>query len=293
MSYLKPMPNKHHKILKYVCLISAILLILVISAAIWLYTGTLTQGKIKIFQTLPLPMALVNGHSLSMKDFLIRFAVAQKIFAQNNAQQAKTAIIKQLILENEVSQLAAQRGIFVSQKQIDQEYSVLSAQTNLQGQPNFEKFLQSRNLDESIFKNSVIKPKLLLDQLQTWFNFQPNFSPQAYALANRLFAQINSGGEIAALAGQYSEDPAGKSSKGDMGFVQITDLSPELRESVSSLKSGETKIIPGLTGLHIIRLEKQTGNQLHLKEIFLNINNFNAWLDNQTKNFKIINLLNI
>jgi len=287
------MPNKHHKILKYGCLISAIALVLVILAAAWLYSGTLTPGKIKIFQTIPLPMALVNGHPLSMKDFLIRFAAAQKTLAQNNAQQTKPAIVQQLIKEAEVSQLASQREVSVNQKQIDQEYSALSAQTNLEGQANFEGFLQSRGLTENILKNSVIKPELLLNQLQIWFNSQPNLSPQAYQLANSLLGQINSGTSMSALAGQFSQDPTGKSLGGDMGFVQITDLSQELRESVSGLKPGETKIIPGLKGLHIIRLEEQTGNLLHLRGIFLNTNDFNAWLDTQTKNFKVINLLRI
>ncbi len=287
------MPSKHRKILKYVCWLTAIILVLIISTALWLYTGTLTQDKIKIFQIVPLPMALVNGHPLPIKDFLIRFGVAQKVLTQNNEQQAKFAIAQQLILEDEISQLAAQSDVSVNQKQIDQEYSILSAQTNLQGQPNFEKFLQSQNLNESILKNSVIKPELLLDQLRIWFNSQPNLNLRAYGLANNLLTQINEGSDMAALAVHFSEDPTGKSSEGDMGFVQITDLSLELRESVSNLKPGETKIIPGLKGLYIIRLEEQTNNRLHLREIFLNTDDFNAWLNAQTKNFKVINLLKI
>jgi parvulin-like peptidyl-prolyl isomerase len=287
------MPNQHKFFLKFVYWALAIILVLAILSVVWLYSGTLTHAKIKIFQTVPLPMALVNGHPLSMQDFLIRFSVAQKTLGQSNGQQTKFAIVQQLILEAEVSQLAQQRDVSVSQKQIGDEYLVLSEQTNLQGQTDFKNLLLSQNLDEGIFKNNVIKPELLFNQLRIWFNSQAGLNPQAYQLANGLIEQINGGKDMTALASQFSEDPAGKSSGGDMGFVQITDLSGELRESVANMKPGEAKIIPGLYGLYIIRLEQETGNQLHLREIFLNTADFNSWLGSQTKKFKIINLLTI
>lgn len=282
------MSNKHYKILKQVYWISAIILVFIILSVVWLYSGTLTQGKIKIFQTLPLPMALVNWHPIPMKDFLVRFGAAQKTLSQNNEQQIKFAIVQKLIMEAEVSQLAAQRGVSASAQQINQEYLILSDQTNLQGQRDFKNFLQNQGLNEYYLKNNVIKPKLLLERLQIWFNSQPNLNSRAYRLANNLLEQINGGGDMAVLAGQFTEDPAGKGTGGDMGFVQITDLSGELRESASALKPGDVKIISGLGGLYIIRLEEQTGNRLHLREIFLNADNFNAWLDSQTEKFKVI-----
>jgi hypothetical protein len=287
------MPNKRKNFLKFVCWASAIILVLLTAATFWLYLGALTPGKTKIFQIVPLPMALVNGHPLLMKDFLIRYGIAQKTLGQNVKPQTKLDIVRQLIKESEVSALAAQRDVTVGQKQIDNEYLVLSEQTDLQGQQKFKNFLQSQGLNENLLKNNIIKPDLLLKQLHIWFNSQPNLNPQAYQQANTLLGQINSGDNMASLAGQFTEDLAGKSSGGDMGFVQITDLSGELRESVGSLKPGEAKIIPGLAGLYIIRLEGQTGNQLHLRGIFLNTSDFNSWFESQTKNFKIINLLRI
>jgi len=287
------MQKKHLSALKKFYWVLAFVLILLITTVVWLYSGTLSEAKLKIFKTVPLPMALVNGRPISAGKFLARFAVAQKTLGQNGAEGTKLAIASELIREAEVSRLASQRDVAVSAKQIDLEYAAVSGQTDLGGGPNFEEFLQSRGLSESSFKNDVLKPKLLLNGLRIWFNLQPNLNSAAYQKANSLLEQINSGGNMPALAARFSEDAAGKSADGDMGFVQITDLSPELRESVSNMKPGEVKIIPGLLGINIIRLEGQTGNLLHLRQIFLNTNDFNAWLDSQAKNFKIINLLKI
>ncbi len=268
-------------------LIWALLFAVIVAVAmlVWLYTGSLSTAKVKIFQKVPLPMALVNGQPLLMSAFLTRYNVAQLSSNGSVNPQLKISIYNQLIKEAVVAQTASQKDISVNRAQIDFEYSAL------QSQSNFQPSLQNFGFDPNSFKNDVIKPNLLLQHLQIWFNSQPNLNPNAYALANDLITQINGGQDMAVLAGKYAQNLTDKGSEGDMGFVQITDISPELRESVSELKPGETKIIPGLKGLYLIILEEQTGNSLHLREIFLPTANFNDWLESQIKNFNIINFL--
>ena len=140
------MQKKRPGALKFIYWTLAIVLIF-LAAAFWLYSGTLIQAKLKIFKTVPLPMALVNGRPISTGEFLARFAVAQKTLGQNGAERTKFAVASELIQEAEVSQLASQRDVAVSAKQIDSEYSAVLAQTDLGGEPNFEEFLQSRGLN--------------------------------------------------------------------------------------------------------------------------------------------------
>lgn len=287
---MMPRAKKSFKILYWILLVLLILLSVFLA---WLYSGTVTSAKVVIFQAVPLPMALVNGYPLPMKDFLIRLNIAQKTLGKPAAQKAKSDIIKKLIREQEVSQLARQKDVSVSQKQIDQEYSRLAGQTNLQGKANFGEFLAARGLTENILKNNIIKKQLLLNQLLIWFNSQPALSPEAYARANSLIEKIKNGEDMPSLASQFTQDELGKQTGGDMGFVQIIELSPELREGVSSLEPNQAKIVPGTAGLHVIRLEQQLGNQLHLREIFLNTSSFDVWLNAQTKKFSVINLLKI
>jgi hypothetical protein len=279
------MPKLRINFLKPLIWILLFAVIVAVAMLVWLYTGSLSTAKVKIFQKVPLPMALVNGRPLLMSTFLTRYNVAQLSSNENVNPQLKISIYNQLIKEAVVAQMASQKDISVNRAQIDFEYSAL------QSQPNFQQSLQNFGFDPNSFKNDVIKPNLLLQHLQIWFNSQPNLNPNAYALANDLITQMNGGQDMAVLAGKNAQNSTDKGLEGDMGFVQITDISPELRESVSELKPGETKIIPGLKGLYLIMLEEQTGNSLHLREIFLPTADFNDWLESQIKNFNIINFL--
>ena len=95
------------------------------------------------------------------------------------------------------------------------------------------------------------------------------------------------------LAGQYTQDQMGKATGGDVGFVQVTELSPELRENIQKIQLNQVKIIPGVKGLYIIKNEAQIGNKIHLRIIFLNTSNFDNWLSLQIKKFKVVSLLKI
>lgn len=210
-----------------------------------------------------------------MSDLTLRVNIGQK----SGLGASQSLIYSQLIKEEEISQLARARDISVSQKQIDDEYAALAIKDSL-------------GLSGGEIKNQIIKPVLLLKELRLWFNSQRNLNEQTYKLADSLLDRINKdSGLMPELAGQFSEDKTGKSVKGDMGFVQITDLSPELRESASSMKTGETKIVPGILGLYLFRLEEQHGNQVHLRTIFLNTSDFDAWFNGEFKKFNVINLV--
>ena len=67
------------KIFKIVLISFVILLALLAGGVSWLYSGELTPLKTKIFSSLPLPMATVNGRMVTMKTFLLRERQAEKM----------------------------------------------------------------------------------------------------------------------------------------------------------------------------------------------------------------------
>jgi hypothetical protein len=275
----------------YLVAVLALIAVFVFGAMLWLYGGQLTPAKIAVFRIVPLPMALVNFSPLPMNNFLTRFSVSEKILGEKEGQAEKPKIVGRLILESEISQLAAQRDLSASQKQIDDAYSA-TAQNAGTG-ANLEEYLAKQGLNEGIFKDDVLKPAILTNELRAWFYAQRNLNTTAYQLADSLLEKINSGSDMAELAAQYTQDETGKDVFGDMGYVQITGLAPELREAVSGMKVGDVKIIPGDFGIHIIRMEGQVGNLFHLRQILLSGSDFNEWFNLQVKNFKVINLLKV
>jgi peptidyl-prolyl cis-trans isomerase D len=76
------------------------------------------------------------------------------------------------------------------------------------------------------------------------------------AKAAKVLKLAKDGGDFAALARQYSEDPA-KSSGGDLGFFSAGQMVPEFEDAVFSMQPGAiSEVIKTQFGYHIIRLEE-------------------------------------
>ena len=91
---------------------------------------------------------------------------------------------------------------------------------------------------------------------------------------------------MAQLAASPSQDSFQQATGGDLGFVDITQLLPELRQVVGGMKVGDVKVIPSRYGINIMKLEGKNGNQLHLRQIFLQGGNFQMWYNNETNGYR-------
>jgi len=87
--------------------------------------------------------------------------------------------------------------------------------------------------------------------------------------AAQLLRQIQGGADFAAVARDYSEDPASAPNGGDLQFqpLQALDsLDPKLAQAVQRMRVGETSpVIETKYGFHIVKLlEKDAGGQKDL-----------------------------
>lgn len=251
----------------------------------WLYFGKFTPARQRIFQTFSLPIAFVNWQPVSMRD------LAWRLDEGNNAQSANNdqAIFDELIYESKLSLLARSLGLGVSQEEIDADYE---ARAQAAGQ-DFSALLAQRGISEQNFKESAIKPEVLKTKVNIWYNSQESLNGQIWQQAQSLLAQLNQGQDFAAVAKADSQDAGSASLGGDMGFINSLSILPELREPVENLNPGETKILPSRLGLHIIQLESKAGGNLHLRQIFLSVPNFNDWLDQQLAKYRVYKLINV
>ncbi len=283
--------NKHKKrSLKILGALAVFFLLVAITSFIWLYSGELTPAKFKVFNCLPLPVAVVNGRSLYMDNFNTRWQTYEKLLqnqkTSETANQAKNKIFAQMVADETISQVASRHGLYADSAQINSEYSNQTAQSK-----TFTESLAKYGLTEKTYKHYVLAPKLLQTELRVWFNFQEDLNQKQYGLAKDLLTQINNGADMSGLAKQYSQEATGKITGGDMGFLDPTELLPEMRESIYSLNIGETKIVPNRFGIYIIKLEDKNSNHFRLRQIYLEPENFDQWFFLQTKNYKIYKLI--
>jgi parvulin-like peptidyl-prolyl isomerase len=287
--------KKHPKKIYKIASAAIVLSLIIASLTFWLYKGSLTANKIRIFNALPLPMAVVGGQNIPVREFLQRQMVANTVLGAGSLNQAqnKNSIYDALINETKAALVAQKYSAGVSQKEIDLEYQTRASQTDITGKRTFFELLKNYGLGETDFKNKIIKPQLLEQKIKIWHVSQQALNKDLYARAESLGQKIKSGENMGALATTFSQDETSKSVFGDLGFVDTSEVLPELREPLSSIKVGEVEIIPSRFGLHIIRLEGKNGNQMHLRQIFLEDSNFDNWYSTQTQNIKVYKLLNL
>lgn len=82
--------------------------------------------------------------------------------------------------------------------------------------------------------------------------------------------RILKGGNFAALARIYSEDPGSAKKGGELGFVERGTFVPEFEAAAFSLNQGEvSEIIETQFGYHILELIQRRGEQINVRHILL------------------------
>ncbi len=75
------------------------------------------------------------------------------------------------------------------------------------------------------------------------------------ATAKKIIADLQKGGDFAALSKQYSKEPGASQQGGDLGFFKKTDMVPEFADAAFALKDNEVSPVPVKTqfGWHVIQ----------------------------------------
>jgi len=72
--------------------------------------------------------------------------------------------------------------------------------------------------------------------------------------AKEVLERLGRGEDFAALAKEFSEDPFTKQKGGDLGYISVNELKPDLVELLSQMKVGEVTEYKAEDGYHIVKL---------------------------------------
>ncbi len=262
----------------------SVLVLLIISALLigWFYLSPLSVFKEKVAEALPvLPAALVDGQPIPFRDVLAREAVSSS---------TPDEILAEMVTEKQIAIVAKKYGVDVSNTQLNSQLYLLKQQ------PNFSALLSSYNLTGDGFENNVLKPQLLYNNLELWFNGQRSLNPAAYAVEDTIkqqMAQNTASGTFVSLVQEYSHDSSTKLLDGNLGFVEISSLWPEFQGAVESAGPGSVVAAAGRDGLYIFQIQAKDNNgpgsspRAELAEIYLPGENFQGWYNNEIKSIKI------
>lgn len=88
---------------------------------------------------------------------------------------------------------------------------------------------------------------------------------KALAKADSIKGLIQKGDNFAALAVQFSKDPESKTNGGELGTFTRGRMVPEFENAVFEGKTGDIKVVKSQFGVHVIKIEKQSGSSKYAK----------------------------
>jgi parvulin-like peptidyl-prolyl isomerase len=200
-------------------------------------------------------------------------------------EEIKRRLVEQFVQENLVLNIARQRGVAISDKDIDDLIAAISdniqrsssgltiddavhAQLGLPGPqaPEFRQFISSlvaqRKLGETLVTTDTVRQDLT-NQMMAQTTQKSDQVHAAHILveteeqAKQVLDRLAKGEQFEALAKELSKDPGSGANGGDLGWIQKGQTVPEFDKAIfEDLKPGETTKTPVKTdfGYHIIKV---------------------------------------
>lgn len=269
-------------------------IIVIIAGAAWLYTGKLSQAKIKVFKKFPLPVAVAGNSFVNGQEFIARFELAQILYKDDptyKAADTENQILDELIDGVKLKKLAAAHNITAASGDIDAEYKGIVTQYAGGDDSKFVGLLdQTYHLSISDFKLKVILPDVLKTNLNIWYNGQRDLNKAAFDLEQSLQDKLKQGQAFEDVVKAYTQDAATKDFGGDVGSVKLSELATEFKSGLANAKAGDQVTITSRDGIHIVKVveidKSGTEPAYHLQQIFIKEDGFDAWYAQQTAAIK-------
>lgn len=215
----------------------------------------------------PQIVAVVNGQSISRQEL-----------AQQCLKRYAETVLESLVNKHLILQACQQRGIRITQDDIEQEIGRVCARFSLPKDRWLEMLQQERNITPEQYRRDIIWPTLALrqlaaDKLQVTDallaqEFESEYGPKVQVRmiavsdrkkAEQLLAQAKAApDQFGNLAKQHSEDPNSAAARGLIPPIRKHMGEPEIEKIAFAMKPGELSPILEVAHQHLILMcEKQ------------------------------------
>lgn len=151
-------------------------------------------------------------------------------------------------------------------------------------------FLIKNSLEEGELRKAYSRMQEVIRASHILFQFPPNASAEdsliVLKMALKVRQEILAGGDINALAVEYSDDPSAKKNQGDLGYFTSLQMVQPFEDAAYSLNPGEVSE-PILTsfGYHIIKVQERKANpgQVQVSHILVRIDPEDPNAEDQAK----------
>lgn len=223
--------------------------------------------------------ALVNGEPIVLADYQRLVDQFETSFKEQEmgpeSEEALTAlrrqVLEQMINQKLIEQAAAREGLSVSEEELTAR--IEEGKREMGGEEKFNEWLQANGMTQEDLR-AMLRSQLLTNAVRDRITASVStVTEQVRArhilvtteeTAREILAQLQGGGDFAALAQQYSEDLTTKDNGGDLGFFPRGMMPPEFEEAAFGLSPGQVSgVVETQFGFHVIQvLEKDASREI-------------------------------
>lgn len=216
--------------------------------------------------------------------------VAQKVLLTKAKEDSITVDDRQIdqTLDDQISRMAQQLGseekleeyfgqpMRKIRRTLRQEIADRLLVETLQAKKVREIRISRREVEEfyNAKKDSLPKLKASVKLSHILFTVEAGEAAQqkARSLIDSLLMVVRAGGDFAALAEKFSEDPGSAGKGGMLGFIQRGDFVKEFEEAAFALKPGEiSDVVKTQFGFHVIQLIDRRGEKINARHILIRL----------------------
>ncbi len=255
-------------------LVATVIIIVLVGVLAALAYSTRWQPLQRIF-----PAAVVRGSFISLQRWADSLAVADR-FGSNFS---RPAVYEQMIRAEQERQLAGSVDLRA-------EESYLTAGRANEYSETLSKYFNSQ---PGLFEKLVIAPRAYDAKLRIRYNSDFELNATAYEHARKILSDLKSGQDFGALAKTESDDKVTGQLGGDLGFVSLNQLLPEISDKLKSMSLGQVadKIFISRFGYHILypieTAQKDGQTVYHIKQILIGTTGYDEWLSGMISKFSV------
>ena len=291
--YIYPLRQSKHKLVMISVTLFIIALVAFLSYCVLaLYKFKSTSPFLyKVTQVIPFPVARTGSDFVAYENYLFEinhyvhyYRTQQNLDPNSEAGQQQIGEFKKRALDKVINdayvkELAARKGVSVSDREVEDRIAVVRNQNRLgANDKEFRSVLKDFwNWSENDFKRSL-KTQILAEKVASAYD------TGAHDRANAALAQLKNGKDFAALATEVSEEPVSKAAGGEYGFpIEKTnrDISPATIDALFKLKDGQySELIDVGYGLEIVKnIQTQPDGKIRAAHIVFNFKDINEYIN--------------
>ncbi len=229
-----------------------------------------------------------QADDLSQAGFRIDFSTPD---GQKRLKIREKELLNKLVEDIAIQKLAEERGISIESDAVSREVNRKIGTGGGSEEEISQRLQRLYGWSVADFETKVVQPEMYRDALEKVYSQGIDVSSRAKGKITDASNELKRGTSFEDAARKYSEGTTAQSG-GELGWIPVSTLAPEITTALRSQKIGQVSdIIESPLGFHIVAIEERRTDQgqelLRLKQIFARKVTFSDWLTDQMKRIDV------